>query len=162
VVVFACTSCRQTLTSNLEPVGLIDRAGVGDPEEGSRIRPSTVARGFFAVDPQPFGAPFVAVEIGDSDDLPHYLPGLVTSDDRGWLMSGGPRDTVVIHPGDAPSLVKRDSEPGDHGCCGPTGENGMNMRCPCGAPVATLTAECYGYHEMHLDPVAVTPPMAER
>lgn len=39
------------------------------------------------------------------------------------------------------------------GCCGPTGDEGLNRACPCGAPVATLAADCFGPHELHLDPV---------
>ncbi|WP_175607609.1 hypothetical protein [Peterkaempfera bronchialis] len=30
---------------------------------------------------------------------------------------------------------------------------GLNRACPCGAPVATLAADCFGPYEPHLDPV---------
>ncbi|MFE3598388.1 hypothetical protein [Streptomyces sp. NPDC059142] len=30
---------------------------------------------------------------------------------------------------------------------------GLNRACPCGAPVATLAADCFGPFELHLDPV---------
>ncbi|GAA5202121.1 hypothetical protein GCM10023322_83350 [Rugosimonospora acidiphila] len=40
------------------------------------------------------------------------------------------------------------------GCCGPTGDEGLNRACcTCGAPVATFAADCFGPFELHLDPV---------
>ena len=43
------------------------------------------------------------------------------------------------------------------GCCGPTGTDGLNRACACGARVATLAADCFGPYELHLDPVRVYP-----
>ncbi|AEM82287.1 hypothetical protein Strvi_2568 [Streptomyces violaceusniger Tu 4113] len=50
-----------------------------------------------------------------------------------------------------PHLEQRKTN--SNGCCGPTGDEGLNRACPCGAPVATLAADCFGPHELHLDPV---------
>lgn len=68
------------------------------------------------------------------------------------VVSAGPRNTIVIHPDDAPSLQVHPDSSRLGGCCGPFGDNGPNRVCACGAEVATLMADCYGPHELHLDP----------
>lgn len=82
--------------------------------------------------------------------LPHD-PGAQSD---GFLVSAGPRNTVVIHPDDAPELW---THPGSEhfGCCGFHGENGMNRLCPCGNAVGTVISECYTAYELHLDPSRV-------
>lgn len=60
MVVFYCSACGEALTDELEhwvePLKVDD-----DHERDSATRHSvpTVPRGFFAVDPEPWGAPFV-------------------------------------------------------------------------------------------------------
>lgn len=71
------------------------------------------------------------------------------------LMSAGPRNTVVIHPEDAPTLQPFIQGDNNLGCCGPTGAHGPNRACPCGSRLATLAADCMGPCELHLDPVRV-------
>ncbi|MFD6277845.1 hypothetical protein ACFWFI_20095 [Streptomyces sp. NPDC060209] len=71
-------------------------------------------------------------------------------------MSGGPRNTIVLHADDAPEL--RTDRDGDHsGCCGLHGQNGLNQLCPCGTAVGTRTSECYTAYELHLDPAFARP-----
>ncbi len=85
------------------------------------------------------------------------MPGLVMAGPGdGFLVSAGSVDTVVIHPDDASALRPHpDSERIGTGCCGMSGQFGNNLVCPCGQEVATLTNECYGAHELHLDPAHV-------
>jgi len=57
----------------------------------------------------------------------------------------------------APATVPRGHYAVESGCCGPTGTDGLNRACACGARVATLAADCFGPYELHLDPVRVYP-----
>lgn len=76
------------------------------------------------------------------------------SDGDGFLTSAGPRNTIVLHPDDAPDLLP-DLE-GDHtGCCGWHGQSGLNRLCLCGAAVGTEIRECYTAYALHLDPAQV-------
>lgn len=72
---------------------------------------------------------------------------------RGRLISAGTRHTVLVHPDNATDLQPLPNWENSNGCCGPTGDEGLNRACPCGAPVATLAADCFGPYELHLDPV---------
>ncbi|MEU8214451.1 hypothetical protein AB0C47_01600 [Micromonospora taraxaci] len=112
--------------------------------------PSTVGRGLFAIDPKPFGAPFVPAE--NQDGSAEAMPGVGSTVDGVDMMSAGPRDTIVIHPDDAPSLEPHPDDSRQAGCCGPFGDRGPNRVCACGAEVAALMADCYGPHELHLYP----------
>ena len=71
------------------------------------------------------------------------------------MISAGPRNNVVLHPDDAPTLASLPGGENCVGCCGPSGDQGLNRACPCGARVATLAADCYGPHELHLHAEAV-------
>ncbi len=70
-------------------------------------------------------------------------------------VSAGPRDTIVVHPDDAPALEPFVEGRNHQGCCGPTGTHGPNLTCPCGSRLATLAADCLGPCELRLDPVRV-------
>ncbi len=72
-----------------------------------------------------------------------------------FMTSAGMTNSVVVHPDDVPDLQPLPDRTRSVGCCGPSGEYGLNRACPCGAPVATLTADCMGPYELHLDPVRV-------
>ncbi len=67
------------------------------------------------------------------------------------MIAAGPRDNIVIHPGDAPDLQPLPDWENSAGCCGPSGGSGLNRACPCGARVARLAADCWGPYEFHLD-----------
>lgn len=71
------------------------------------------------------------------------------------LVSAGPRNTVVVHPEDAPTLQPFIQGDNNLGCCEPTGAHGPNRACLCGSRLATLAADCMGPCELHLDPVRV-------
>jgi hypothetical protein len=154
VVVFVCSRCDRPLTPQL---AILDIPLVRPGHQGRGPAPSTVPRGYYAVDPEPFGAPFVPAP--DPDDVPTAMPGLVMSGPGdGFLVSAGPVDTAVIHPDDASALRRHpDSERIGVGCCGLSGQFGNNLVCPCGQEVATLMNECHGAHELHLDPAHVRP-----
>lgn len=72
---------------------------------------------------------------------------------RGRLISAGTRQTVLVHPDNATDLQPLPNWENSNGCCGPTGDEGLNRACPCGAPVPTLAADRFGPYELHLDPV---------
>ncbi|MFF5405943.1 hypothetical protein ACFY8K_23725 [Streptomyces misionensis] len=124
--------------------------------DGFRQAPSTVPPGTCAVDPEPSGAPFVPHP--DPEWMGEGVPGVAIADPEGpgCLMSAGPRDTLVVHPEDTRGHLVGNDDCRDSGCCGPTGLQGPNFRCSgCGAPVATLFAECHGPYETHFLPDAV-------
>lgn len=157
MTVFYCAKCGARLTRDLQELPEVPDARVADADRDhtTRLAPSTVPRGAYAIDPKPWGAPFVRPSA--------HGPGLDASGNRALLMppeldgavSTGPRDSVIVHPKDVPSLRLADA-PGMHrGCCGPLGTGGRNMACACGALVATLAADCLGPHELHLDPLRV-------
>lgn len=158
MAVFFCAVCGEALTGELErmpgelPTEVCDWR---ERDRETRRAPSTVPRGFFAVDPEPWGAPYVVRE--DDEVRPCQSRGVSVTTDEGELQSAGPRDTVVLNPDDLPGLAMIQGPVSD-GCCGPTGNRGPNRACRrCGTPVATLAADCYGAHEAHLDPRTTSP-----
>ncbi|HZF87978.1 hypothetical protein [Streptomyces sp.] len=157
--VLVCAACGRPLT---EPVRLLpelpERPGYdGLPNaDGSRHAPSTVARGTYAVDPEPSGAPFVPHP--DPEWCGNAIPGVCVSDPDGpgCLMSAGPRDTLVVHPDDCLGFLGHNPAVSEVACCGTAGREGPNQVCGgCGTPVATLFSECYGPYETHFLPDAV-------
>ncbi|MEU3985312.1 hypothetical protein AB0F77_35510 [Streptomyces sp. NPDC026672] len=132
---------------------------VGDPDDGrdrksGRAR-SAVPHGFYAIDPEPWGAPFVpaAAPSPAARRTGRELLRLATPTPT---VSAGPRDSVVVHPDDIlPRLVAFTYGDNWTGCCGPTGAHGPNLACACGSRLATWAADCLGPNELHLDPVRV-------
>lgn len=157
MAVFSCARCGAVLTPDL---ALSAEKLVRPPaQEGRGPRPSTTPLGFFAIDPEPFGVPFVpAVDQNPPVyDEPVAMPGSGSCRIDGVLVvSAGPRNTIVIHPDDAPSLQLHPDFTRRTGCCGLDGKRGPNRVCRCGAEVATLMADCTGAHELHLDPNRVS------
>ncbi|MEU9477201.1 hypothetical protein [Streptomyces sp. NPDC048191] len=122
-----------------------------DGRDGARQAPSTVPRGTYAVDPEPSGRPYV----------PHPDPewtgaALADPDGPGFLMSAGPRDTLVVHPADAAG--RRSANPGvrSTGCCSlPEGDGPDRVCAGCGAGAASWSDSCTGPYEIHFLPDAV-------
>ncbi|MFE3109246.1 hypothetical protein ACFXKJ_25205 [Kitasatospora indigofera] len=154
MTVFVCSACGLSITGLL--TGLTEmpaRPGdQGHPKaDGSRRATATVPLGFFALEPEPWGAPLVP-----TDECREVFPGgpcVADPDGDGFLVSVGPRNTVVLHPDDARGL-REDSDVFRHcsGCCGLHGRAGMNQQCPCGAHVGTLINDCNTAYELHLEP----------
>jgi hypothetical protein len=118
--------------------------------------PSTVPRGHYAIEPEPGGFPYVLQE--DQEDPQRSQPrGPLFCREEGFVISAGSRGTVVLHPDDAAGLRPLPGGENSTGCCGPTGDEGPNLACGCGAPVATLAADCFGPYELHLDPARTRP-----
>ncbi|GAA2518397.1 hypothetical protein GCM10010393_59210 [Streptomyces gobitricini] len=147
-----------------EPVRLLpevpERPGYdGTPgDDGRRHAPATLPRGTYAVDPEPSGAPFVPREDQDEDTYEGAYPGGPwMSEGSALLVAAGPRNTYVLHPDDVVGLAPHPDSDRLGGCCGPTGHNGVNRVCGCGAEVATDFGDCYGPYEIHFDPGAVRP-----
>jgi hypothetical protein len=148
--VFRCVRCNQELTRDPALLGVFPERP--QPREGE-IASATVPVGHYAIDPVPFGAPFVP-----NDDPRASVPAMANMSlarDGVFLKSAGPRDTLVLHPEDAAGL--RDHPGGGRfiGCCGPSGMYGMNQVCGCGAEVATLVADCLMQYELHIHPARV-------
>ena len=109
--------------------------------------------GHYAIEHEPWGAPFVSQEDQENPVRPQPRGTLMATEDEGFVISAGVRDTVVVHPDDAPELLPLPGWENSSGCCGPLGIDGLNRACPCGARVATLAGDCVGPYELHLDPV---------
>ncbi|MFC8585281.1 hypothetical protein ACFUGD_12120 [Streptomyces sp. NPDC057217] len=154
MTIFHCASCGNRLTAELQQTADVPERPFYDglPVDGVRRAPATMPRGFYAVDPDPTGAPFVA---GDDQDsfVPAYPGGPSMSDEGVEMVSGGPRNTLLLHPEDMPGLVLLST--GEVGCCGAPGDKGPNRGCGCGAPIGTEMSECYTPYELHLVPGAV-------
>jgi hypothetical protein len=159
-VLLLCTACGHRLT---EPLRLLPEVpprpeyeGRKNPD-GSRHAPATMPRGTYAVDPEPCGAPYVPHPDPDWCDAAN--PGNVCMGDpdgQGFLMSAGPRDTLVVHPGDARERLEHNPATTEFGCCGPPGREGPNAVCGgCGAVAATEFRDCTGAYETHFLPEAV-------
>ncbi|MGP3769499.1 hypothetical protein ACTWJ8_01590 [Streptomyces sp. SDT5-1] len=168
MTVFYCAKCSTQLTGDLEKLPEVPDAYVADSERDpeTRLAPSTVPMGRYAIDPKPWGAPFVrpsahVLEPDTSQNRALLMPPGLTG-----AVSTGPRNSVIVHPKDVPSLRLADGLGIHSGCCGPLGTGGRNMACGCGTLVATLAADCLGPHELHLDPIRVyahdTEPRAAR
>ncbi|WP_259471942.1 hypothetical protein [Streptomyces shenzhenensis] len=131
---------------------------VGDPDDGrdkktGRAR-STVPRGHYAIDPDPWGAPFALAAAPRRH--PHNTGRELLRLDTWATVSAGQRDSVVVHPDDIlPRLTHFTCGDNWSGCCGPTGAHGPNLACSCGSRLATWAADCLGPNELHLDPVRV-------
>ncbi|MEU8989802.1 hypothetical protein AB0C98_25800 [Streptomyces sp. NPDC048558] len=156
--VLLCATCGTRLT---EPVRQLDEMpacpgwdGFADPDE-PRPGPASVPRGTYAVDPYPFGAPYVPYE-GPAGEYDGVSPGGGwKSDARGPLVSAGSRGTYVLHPLDAVGLDPHADGARLIGCCGPDGTRGVNHVCACGAEVAIVATDCYIRYETRLVPDAV-------
>lgn len=147
---FVCVECGNPLTDDV--VALPEMPQRQHRNDRDHQAPATVPRGRYAIDPEPFGAPFVP----SSEDAPCYRGGtLYMYDDDNpdvCLKSDGPRDTYVLHPQDADlvSICHRGS------CHGMSNfPEGWNKACPCGAVVGDEISECYTHYELHLDPAKV-------
>lgn len=156
MTVFLCAKCSHELTPELTALPAVPEGPADDARKrGAHLAPSTVPRGHYAIEPEPWGTPFVRQK--DQKNPVECQPrGGCWADQEGFLVSAGPRNTVVIHPDDAPSLQ---ALPGrvSVGCCGPAGRYGPNHACACGLALATLAADCMGPYELHLDPLRVYP-----
>lgn len=95
------------------------------------------------------------------------MPGIPRNANGVNVVSAGPRNTIVIHRDDAPSLRRHPDASRLTGCCGPFGAAGPNQVCPCGAEVARSGATINGCgfntdggllrpHELHLYPDRVS------
>ncbi|MET9293703.1 hypothetical protein [Streptomyces sp. NPDC003077] len=154
MTVFFCAKCGAELTPDLVELPAVPEASDDDRDRDKKtfLAPSTVPRGHYAVDPEPWGAPFVPPT---GEPRPHHPRRLLMPPDMTDWISAGPRNTVVVHPDDVPDLRLRAQGHPHHGCCGPHGTGGRNMACGCGVLVATLVADCMGPYELHLDSVRV-------
>ncbi|WP_329044916.1 hypothetical protein OG810_06225 [Streptomyces sp. NBC_01693] len=154
MTVFLCSRCGTAITPELAELAAVPDVSDDerDRDKEARQAPYTVPQGHYAIDPEPWGPPYV-VQDNQEDPKPAQSRGPVVCREEGFVISAGSRHTVLVHPDDAASLQPLPSWENSSGCCGPTGDKGLNRAGPCGAPVATLAADCFGPFELHLDPV---------
>lgn len=154
MTIFFCAKCGAALTQELEALPSVpeieDLNNRRDPK--TRRAPSTVPLGYYAIETEPWGAPYVPAQ-GQKKPKPAQPRGPVMIIGGTFVISAGVTNSVVVNPDDAPHLRPLTDGANSLGCCGPSGEYGLNRACPCGAPIATLTADCMGPYELHLDPV---------
>lgn len=158
MTVFYCARCGTPLTGDLVALPIL--ADVDDPDNGrdrntGRAR-STIPRGHYAIDPEPWGTPFVPAAAPRQHASRTGRELLRLQSGTGPTVSAGQRDSVVVHPDDVlPRLTPFSCNNNWAGCCGPTGAHGPNLACTCGSRLATWAADCLGPNELHLDPVRV-------
>ncbi|TQJ46329.1 hypothetical protein FBY34_5706 [Streptomyces sp. SLBN-115] len=154
MTIFFCSKCGSAITPELAELAVVPDFSNDerDRDKETRRAPSTVPRGRYAIDPEPWGPPYVAQD-DQEDPKPAQSRGLVVCRQGDYVVSAGSRQTVLVHPDDAEGLQPLPNWENSSGCCGPTGDEGLNRACPCGAPVATLAADCWTPYELHLDPV---------
>ncbi|MBQ0887866.1 hypothetical protein KBZ94_23560 [Streptomyces sp. RM72] len=156
MTVFYCAKCSTALTGNLAALPAVpdvNNSDCGRDKKTGRAR-STVPRGHYAIDPDPWGAPFV-VASASHGRFPSSGRELLRADSS-ITVSAGWRDSFVVHPDDVlPRLAAFTLKDNWLGCCGPAGAHGPNLACHCGSRLATWAADCMGPIELHLDPVRV-------
>jgi hypothetical protein len=127
---------------------MTDFPGVVARIDSEQRNEDTVPRGRYVIDPEPWGPPYV-VQDDQEDPKPAQSRGPAVCREEGFVISAGSRQTVLLHPADAAGLQPLANWENCNGCCGPTGDEGLNRACPCGAPVAPLVADCFGPYELH-------------
>lgn len=154
MTVFLCSKCGTAITPELVELAAVPDLSIGerDRDKETRRAPSTIPRGRYAIEPEPWGPPYVVQE-DQENPKPAQPRGPRVCREEGFVISAGSRQTVLVHPDDAAGLQPLPNGKNSTGCCGPAGDEGLNRACPCGAPVATLAADCFGPYELHLDPV---------
>ncbi|MFG2819813.1 hypothetical protein ACGFX4_10345 [Kitasatospora sp. NPDC048365] len=153
MVIFHCSGCGAALTPPLKLLPTVPAPPPFEqPRPGSRGPGATIPRGHYAIETEPWGAPYEPYP--QDEDGPSQRRAGWKSDERGLLKSAGPRGNLVLHPDDAVDLkMLLDAS---MGCCGgPSGDQGLNRACRCGKPVATLAADCSTVYELHLDAASV-------
>ncbi|MCD0452182.1 hypothetical protein LO762_23745 [Actinocorallia sp. API 0066] len=154
MTIFFCRKCGTALTPDLTQLPTVPEPDAAEARDRTtRLAPSTVPLGHYAIETKPWGAPYVPHP--SNAPAPSQPRGLPMAINNTWLVSAGPSGSFVLHPDDAPTLLPTHTN--NQGCCGPSGTQGPNQACPCGSPLATLTADCQGPHELHLDPTRVHP-----
>ncbi|MFC8372918.1 hypothetical protein ACFUIT_34000 [Streptomyces sp. NPDC057239] len=119
-----------------------------------RHGPPSVPRGTHTVDPPPSGAPFEPV--GPDEEYDGIVPGGTwMSDERGSLVSAGPRGTCVPHPDDVVDIAPRPVRRRPVGCRGPAGRAGTDHVRACGAEAAIVAAGRTSGYGARLVPDAV-------
>ena len=147
MTVFACRGCDALLTRPVSQVALPVHT---HHRYGHDLLSPLMEPGTYAVDPDPSGPPWRPwAEVGDE-----------AAAAEGWYapvfsLSAGPRDAVVIAPGDVRGTVFI-PERNQGYCCGLDGRDGPNLACArCGRPVATRIDDCSLWQAVWLDPRAV-------
>lgn len=143
MTVFHCAACGIPVTAEVELLAELPEERYRDADD--REEPGvTVPRGSYAIDPDPFGAPYVVPE----QPLPPPAPA-------NCRVPGGPQGTLVLHPDDGLDLRPHPEHRRSVGCCGSSGVDGRNLVCRCGGEIGTLVGDCWTAQELRLDPGCV-------
>ncbi|MET8978431.1 hypothetical protein ABZX85_22725 [Streptomyces sp. NPDC004539] len=142
--VFVCEGCGAELTGPVEegvlPVHARQRVG-------HDLLPALMDPGTYAVDPEPFGAPWRPwAELGPEEAAERGVFAPVPA------LSDGPVGTVVLAPGDVRGTVLIPDRC-DGYCLGVDGRDGPNLACEtCGRAVATRIDDCALWQAVRLAP----------
>ncbi|MBA9004237.1 hypothetical protein [Thermomonospora cellulosilytica] len=119
MTVFFCSKCGAALTQELEALPgvpeLKDLDSERDPE--TRRAPSTVPRGYYAIDTEPWGAPYVPQQDQEDPEPAQPRSPFMIMDDA-FVISAGMTNSVVVHPDDVPDLQPLPDWANSAGCCG--------------------------------------------
>lgn len=145
--VFACARCGAALTVPVVQVALPVHA---HQRYSCELMPMLMARGTYAVDPEPSGAPWRRwEEVGPEQAAARGVFAPV------FALSFGARGAVALALGDTRGTVLI-PERCDGYCCGVDGRDGPNLACAqCGRPVATPLDDHAVWQAVWLDPTAV-------
>ncbi|MFB7180800.1 hypothetical protein ACFCYI_24245 [Streptomyces sp. NPDC056257] len=153
MTVFLCSTCGTAITPELAELATVPDISDDERDRDKETRPpSTVPRGHYVIVPEPWGPPYI-VQDDQEDPRPAQSRGSGVCREEGFVIAAGTRHTVLVHPDDAADIQPLPNWENSNGCCGATGDEGLNRACPCGAPVATLADDCFGPYELRLDPV---------
>ncbi|WP_327298844.1 hypothetical protein [Streptomyces sp. NBC_01197] len=127
MTVFLCSKCGAAITPELARLAAASELSDGEREQEKKTHeaPSTVPRGRYAIDPEPWGPPYVVQE-DQENPKPAQPRGPVICPGDGFVISAGRRHTVLTNPEDAAGLQPLPNWRNSNGCCGPKGDEGRN------------------------------------
>ncbi|WP_260149040.1 hypothetical protein [Streptomyces sp. PanSC9] len=105
MTVFLCSRCGSAITPEHAELASVPHVSDDerDRDKETRRAPSTVPQGHYAIDAEPWGAPYV-VQDDQEDPKPAQPRGHLVCREEGFVISAGSRHTVLVHPDDAAGL----------------------------------------------------------
>ncbi|GAA0937435.1 hypothetical protein [Nonomuraea longicatena] len=147
MTVFACARCDTLLTAPVSRVALPVHAR---QVYGHELIGVLMESGTYAVDPEPFGPPWRPW----AENSPEQVRASGVHAPV-FALSHGPREAIVIAPGDVRGTVLIPERCSGR-CCGPDGRDGPNLACTgCGTAVASRIDDCGSWQAVWLDPRGV-------
>ncbi|WP_232398986.1 hypothetical protein [Streptomyces albireticuli] len=103
MTVFLCSKCGTAITPELAELAAVPNFSDDerDRDKETRRAPSTVPRGRYVIDSEPWGPPYV-VQDDQEDPNPAQSRGPLVCREEGFVISAGVQGTVLTHPEDGP------------------------------------------------------------